>query len=106
MSMLPYHVELRLKTLGVHIERLGRTRRGAPTIRERRWFFCGWYFHRGTAKTISSGPYGPFPCWSAAAAEALRMAQEMQWRPDMRLLNSSERDLVQRTEADLYRKQG
>lgn len=94
MPALPYDVDVRLKSLGLYVERMGRRDRGRPTVRDRRWYFCGWYWHRGTSKRVNDGPHGPFPCWSAAAVDALRAAEEFHWSPDMRMLTPAERDMV------------
>ena len=68
---LPRWVEQTLEKHNIHVERYGRAKQGRPSKLERRWFFCGWYYHRGSKRRITDGPYGPFPCWSAAMADAL-----------------------------------
>lgn len=70
MSALPQWVDRTLAKMGVHTERYGRDRAGAPKALDRKWFFCGWYWHVGTKRQVTKGPFGPFPCWSAALLDA------------------------------------
>jgi hypothetical protein len=102
MSRLPEHVDVRLKALGVHMDRFGRGQQKSARLSDRRWYFCGWYFHRGTKTHLTEGPYGPFPCRSAAATEALRLAEQNQWRPDLRMLKPSEREMIDRSDGSVF----
>lgn len=70
MAALPGWVDRELARRGVRVVRYGRMKRGRPTNLERRWFFCGWYWHREHDRRVTDGPHGPFPCWSAALAHA------------------------------------
>lgn len=72
MAALPGWVDDTLHQHKIHIERYGRNKRGGPTREERRWFFCGWYYHRTERRRVVDGPHGPFPCKSAAMTDALR----------------------------------
>lgn len=69
---LPGWVSDALDRKKIRIERYGRATRGRPTKLESRWYFCGWYWHQETNRRITNGPFGPFPCPSAAAAHALQ----------------------------------
>lgn len=81
---LPLWTSERLQALGIYVERYGRGDRGRPTVSERSWYFCGYYWHRGTKARVSDGPFGPFPCASAAVADALAHADAHQWREETR----------------------
>lgn len=70
---LPKWVNETLDRKKVRIEQYRRATRGRRTNVESRWYFCGWYWHREARRGfISEGPFGPFPCPSAAAADALK----------------------------------
>jgi len=71
MATLPFWVDDILYRNHIQITRYGRTRKGRPTSLERRWFFCGWYYYKELQKKVVDGPYGPFPCKSAAMISAL-----------------------------------
>lgn len=71
MAALPQWTHDRMSRLGVIVERYGRTTRGRPSHHDSKWFFCGWYYHRGNRRHVTDGPHGPFPCMSAAIADAL-----------------------------------
>lgn len=68
---LPSWIEKKLTAHHVRIVRYGRTRKGRPAHLERRWFFCGWYYHREVRQHVLDGPHGPFPCISAAMVDAM-----------------------------------
>ena len=72
MAALPYWVDDALAKHKVVYTRYGRDKKGRPTALERRWFFCGWYYHREHRNRVIDGPHGPFPCQSAAMTDALR----------------------------------
>lgn len=73
MSALPYWCLEVLRENGVKIERHGRASRGRPSNADRRWVFCGWYWYQEKRKGfVNEGPYGPYPCPSAAITDALR----------------------------------
>lgn len=69
---LPGWVNDALRHKKVRVERYGRKTRGRPSKEENRWYFCGWYWHRENRGYVVEGPFGPFPCPSAAAAHALK----------------------------------
>lgn len=71
MTALPKWVEDTLAKHNIHVVRYGRSKTGRPTDLERKWFFCGWYYHKESRKRVTDGPYGPFPCFSAAMVDAL-----------------------------------
>lgn len=71
MSILPEWAYQALSAHKVQIVRYGRDRRGRPNDLEKRWFFCGWYYHREIRKHVVDGPIGPFPCMSAAMSDAI-----------------------------------
>lgn len=70
MASLPKWVDRALTNKRVVVERYGRGTTGRPTALRRKWFFCGWYYHREDRGRVVDGPFGPFPCWSAASADA------------------------------------
>lgn len=71
MGALPNWVDEVLHAHKIQVHRYGRIKRGRPRELERRWFFCGWYFHLEKNKKIVAGPYGPYQCRSAAMTTAL-----------------------------------
>lgn len=72
---LPHWVDKALHDHKVRVVRYGRNKTGRPSNLERRWFFCGWYFHREIGRRVVDGPHGPFPCMSAAMVAALELYQ-------------------------------
>lgn len=70
MSALPEWVGWKLGEARVTVERYGRAR-GRPSKLESNWFFCGWYWSRTVGRRVVDGPFGPFPCRSAAETHAL-----------------------------------
>lgn len=70
--MMPRWVDQEIHKAKVRVERYGRYERGRPSLAERRFYFCGWYwFQEGRRGFVTNGPFGPFPCRSAAEADAL-----------------------------------
>lgn len=78
---LPDWVDSELGKRGVVIERYGRDGPGPRTLTERRWLFCGWYWHVAKNKKVVEGPFGPFPCFSAAMADAVQVLRLPTQRP-------------------------
>jgi hypothetical protein len=71
MTKLAEDVFDTLRKHHVRIERWGRKTPGRPPKHECGWFFCGWFYWMQSGNRVIDGTtYGPFPCMSAAAADA------------------------------------